>query len=618
MINKISLWGFIWMSLFGMSCQHKINNRPLNEVMHTFSNYDSVPCKHLNWQAKVNFETKQITGIATWTFENKNNSPYIYFDTYDLSIQHVTINQQNIDYSLGKPNKEFGTCLGIPIGSNDSIVSIEYTTGANATALQWLAPLQTAGKKLPYLFTQCETIHARSLLPCQDLPALRVTYQADIEVPKGMMAVMSAKNPQAKNESGKYHFDMEIPIPTYLIALAVGDISYKAIDARSGVYTEPSMLDKAAAELSDIPMMMAAAEKLGGPYKWGNYDVLIAPPSFPIGGMENPRLTFATPTIIAGDKSLVSLIAHEMAHSWSGNLVTNATWNDVWLNEGFTTYFERRIMEAISGKDYNDMLWELGYQDMESDFKDLGMDSPDTKLYVDLKGRHPENGFTNIPYEKGAVFIKMLEENMGRKKFDAYLNNYFQTNAFVPMTTKKCLAFMQQYLFENDIKIKEKLHIQDWVFSPGLPNNCPHKNPIRFEKVDTARKLFEQSGDVKNLVTTNWTTHEWLQLLRKLPHPLDHTKMNALDNAFQLTGISNCEIADEWYKLSISSNYEKAYPAMQDFLGKVGRKKFLEPLYREMMNTEANQKMAKDIFKQSKDNYHPQTAKKIKGIISKK
>jgi leukotriene-A4 hydrolase len=594
---------------------HSNHIRALNSSMHTFSNYDSATCKHLDWKAEIDFEKKQIRGIANWTFENKTNAPFIFFDIHDLTIEKVSINGKSVDYSLSKSDKEFGAALAIPLHENDKQVSIQYHTGDSATALQWLAPSQTAGKKLPYLFTQCETIHARSLLPCQDVPAIRITYNADLKVPKGMMAVMSAKNPQLKNATGDYHFEMEIPIPSYLIAIAVGDIEYKAIDARSGVYTEPSMLEKATEELSDIPSMMQSAEQLGGAYKWGNYDVLIAPPSFPIGGMENPRLTFATPTIIAGDKSLVSLIAHEMAHSWSGNLVTNATWNDVWLNEGYTTYFERRIMETIAGKEYNDMLWELGYQDMESDFKDLGMDSPDTKLYIDLKGRHPENGFTNIPYEKGAVFLKMLEENIGRKKFDTYMNNYFQTNAFVPMTTEKCIAFMDAYLFKNDATLKKNLMINEWIFNAGLPKNCPHKNPARFEQVDRQRKLFEKNGDIKSLNTKLWSTHEWLQLLRKLPHPLALDKMQKLDDAFKLTGISNCEIAAEWYKLAISSNYKNAFVAMEFFLSSVGRKKFLEPLYREMMNTHEGKIMGKSIFEKSKLNYHPQTAKKIEGVL---
>jgi leukotriene A-4 hydrolase/aminopeptidase len=614
---KYSLFIFSILVLFG-SCKptHSDNVIVFNQAMQTFSNYENVTCKHLDWKTKINFELKEIKGTATWTFENKTNEKFIHFDTYDMAILKTKVNGKETQYFVTDFNKEFGSGLSIPITEKDTIVSIEYTTGADATALQWLAPSQTAGGKLPYLFTQCESIHARSLLPCQDVPANRITYNAEVETPRGMMAVMSAKNPTEKNAQGKYAFEMEIPIPTYLIALAVGDIDYKAIDDRSGVYTEPSMLEKSANELSDIPSMMKVAEKLGGPYKWGKYDVLIAPPSFPIGGMENPRLTFATPTIIAGDKSLVSLIAHEMAHSWSGNLVTNATWNDLWLNEGYTTYFERRIMEEIAGKDYNEMMWELGYQDMQSDLNDMGLNGEDTKLKIDLKKRHPEDAFSNIAYEKGAIFLRMLEENIGRTAFDKYLNQYFQTNAFVPMTTEKALTFMRQHLFNGDSTIETKLLLQQWIYEPGLPGNCPKINPIRFIEVDKQRIAFEQSGKVENLKTSNWTTHEWLQFLRKLPHPFAISRMELLDTQFQLTNTSNSEIADEWFKLSISSNYEKAFAKMEVFLSKVGRKKFLQPLYSELMSQDKYKPLAKKLFEKYKNNYHPQTAEKISDIVN--
>ena len=594
------------------------NTITLNPETHSFSNLEKVKTTHLNWDAKINFDLKQVSGTATWNFKNNTQEKYIHFDTYDLTIKKVKVNGKETQYFLTPFVENYGSGLSIPITEKDTILSIDYVTGANANALQWLAPEQTAGKKLPYLFTQCESIQARSLLPCQDAPLNRITYDAQVQVPKEMMVIMSAKNPTAKNENGIYQFEMEIPIPTYLIALAAGDIAYQAIDERSGVYTEPSMLKEASEELSDIPKMMKAAEELGGAYRWGKYDVLVAPPSFPIGGMENPRLTFATPTIIAGDKSLVSLIAHEMAHSWSGNLVTNATWNDLWLNEGFTTYFERRIMEKITDRSYTDMLWELGYQDLQSDLDNLGPTQQDTRLKVNLKGREPDAAFSNIPYEKGAVFLRMLEENVGRQKFDAFLNNYFSSNAFIPITTEKCLTFMDQHLFDGDTLARNRLQVRQWIYEAGLPSNCPHQLPSRYIDVDSQRVHFEKNISAKSLQTEKWSTHEWLQFLRKLSRPLPLEKLSDLDFRYKLSASCNCEIADEWYRLAIASGYEKAYPDMELFLGRVGRKKFLEPLYMEMIKTENGRKMAVDIFEKSRINYHPLTAKKIEKIIQEK
>lgn len=606
--------------LFTHACKpsQSENTITFDSRLHTFSNYKDVTTTHLNWDAKVNFDLKQIAAVATWNFQNKTNQKYIHFDTYDLSVHKVKVNNKEVQYFLTPLLEDYGSGLSIPISQGDTIVSIEYVTGEHATALQWLRKEQTADKNLPYLFTQCESIHARSLMPCQDVPANRITYDATVQVPPPMMAIMSAHNPTEKTKDGIYHFEMELPIPTYLIALAVGDIAYQAIDERSGVYTEPSMLAGAAKELSDIPNMMKAAEKLGGKYRWGKYDVLIAPPSFPIGGMENPRLTFATPTILAGDKSLVSLIAHEMAHSWSGNLVTNASWSDIWLNEGFTTYFERRIMEEISGKEYTDMLWELGFQDMQSDFKEMGDTSQDTRLKIDLKGRNPEDGFSNIPYEKGAVFLKMLEENVGRQKFDKFINDYFNTHAFTTITTEKCLAYMDANLFDGDTNKRNQLLVTQWIYSPGLPSNCPRIIPARFVAVDAQRSVFENNGYAKDLNTTQWSTHEWLQFLRLLPKPFSIEKMKDLDNVFHLSASQNSEIADEWYKLSIISNYKDAYPNMEIFLSKVGRKKFLEPLYGELIKTNEGKKIANDIFNKYRINYHPLTAQKIASILETK
>ncbi len=606
--------------LLFMACKPEASDNTiiLNEKMHTFSNYDKVRTTHLDWNVNVDFTHRIIEGIATWYFTNPQNEKYIHFDTYDLSIKKIKVNNKEVQFFRTAKLDDYGSGLSIPVKPGDSVVAIEYHTGSDATALQWLEPLQTAGKKTPFLFTQCESIHARSLLPCQDVPANRITYNAIVGVPQGMMAVMSAKNPTEKTKDGIYQFEMEIPIPTYLIALAAGDIAYQAIDHRSGVYAEPTVLAACAQELQDIPAMMTAAEKLGGPYRWGNYDVLIAPPSFPIGGMENPRLTFATPTIITGDKSLVSLIAHEMAHSWSGNLVTNATWDDLWLNEGFTTYFERRIMEEITDKSYVDMQWELGLQDLHSDLKAYGADHPDTRLKVELTKRHPGDAFSNIPYEKGAFFLRMLEENMGRGKFDYFLNAYFDKHAFTPTHTAQCLAFMDSVLFGMDTMKRNALLVNQWVYEPGLPANCPKTNPSRFVAVDEARAKFEADMSAKNLNTSSWTTHEWLHFLRKLHTPVPYEKMRDLDLNNKLTQTQNSEIANEWFRLSIASEYKEAFGAMETFLGSVGRKKFLEPLYMELLKTEKNKELAWRIFNEVKKRYHPQTASKIEKILSAK
>jgi aminopeptidase N len=437
-----------------------------------------------------------------------------------------------------------------------------------------------------------------------------MTYEATVRVPPALMAVMSATNPQQKNSEGVYTFRMEQPIPAYLIALAVGDLAFKPIGARTGVYSEPSMVDAAAAEFADMEKMLEAAEALYGPYLWDRYDVIVLPPSFPFGGMENPRLTFATPTIIAGDRSLVALIAHELAHSWSGNLVTNATWNDFWLNEGFTVYFEGRIMEALYGKSYSDMLRHLGHQSLEATVKDL--DPKDTHLFLDLHDRNPDDGMSDIAYEKGAHFLMMLEGLVGREKFDAFLRKYFEEHKFQSMTTSAFLAYLDRELIKpNNLQV----NIDEWVYGPGLPANTPTVSVDLFTKVDEARTAFLGGTKATTLDTRAWSTHEWLHFINGLSNNISDTQIRELDEAFRFTQSKNSEIQAAWYELAIRQGYGKTIlPSIREFLVNVGRRKFLTPIYTALVES-GMKKEAQEIFAEARPNYHSVSYGTISKIV---
>lgn len=591
-----------------------IVNDTTGKDLHTRSNADSVLIKHLDLDINVNFDQKKITGSATWDIQNDNKKAELILDTYDLIIDSVFADGNKVSFTLDAPIQFIGSALHIPIQAATKKVTIHYQTGQHARALQWLDPQQTHDKKHPFLYTQSESIYARSWIPCPDGPGIRYTYTARVSVPKGLLALMSAENPQQVNDSGIYHFRMEQPIPAYLMALAVGDIAFRSIDQRTGVYAEPGMIDKARYEFEDVGKMVTTAEQLYGPYRWGRYDAIVLPPGFPIGGMENPRLTFCTPTIIAGDRSLMNLIAHELAHNWSGNLVTNKTWNDFWLNEGFTVYFERRISEAMLGKDYVDMLWELGYQDLEAEVDNLGKDSKDTWLYLDLKGRDPDDGLTDIPYEKGSHFLLLIENTVGRKALDSFLNKYFKEHAFKSITTEEFLTYLDSNLLKNIPGAKDSININAWVYGPGIPANCPRVKPVLFKKVDSARTMFLNGTAPAQLATTGWSTNEWLHFLRKMPKPLTLKQMQSLDAAFHFTKSGNSEIADLWYVMAVAAGYEAAYTDMEHFLSYVGRRKFLEPLYSEMMKT-GKQGLAQRIYKQYRQNYHPLTQESLDKVV---
>ncbi|OFY86094.1 MAG: aminopeptidase, partial [Bacteroidetes bacterium RIFCSPLOWO2_12_FULL_31_6] len=433
------LLALLFITLVITSCKQKNNQNSNNMVLteeknqiinatdaHTCAKPNEVLTTHLDLDVEVDFKQKQIKGKATFQIKNLTATDHIFFDTYDLTIQKVTVgkSEKETKFELGTKDENLGQALKVYIDSNVEMLTIYYSSDPTAQALQWLDAKQTSDKKSPFLFTQSESIFARSWVPCQDSPGIRFTYNATVKVPKDLLAVMSAENPITKNDSGIYYFNMPQAIPAYLLALAVGDIEFKSVGPRTGIYAEHSMLDKTVYEFGETEDMLVAAEKLYGAYRWGRYDIIVLPPSFPFGGMENPRLTFATPTVIAGDRSLTSLVAHEMAHSWSGNLVTNATWNDFWLNEGFTVYFERRILEKIYGHDYTEMQAVLAKQDVIETMAELGITSGDTKLKLNLNGRHPDDGMTDVAYEKGYLFLRLIEENVGREKLDAFLNKY--------------------------------------------------------------------------------------------------------------------------------------------------------------------------------------------------
>ena len=402
-------------------------------------------------------------------------------------------------------------------------------------------------------------------------------------------------------------------IPPYLIAIAVGDLEFRSLGKRTGVYSEPSVIEKAAGEFEDTEKMMAETEKIYGDYAWGRYDLLVLPPSFPFGGMENPMLTFVTPTILAGDKSLVSLVAHELAHSWSGNLVSNSTWRDFWLNEGFTTYLTYRITEAVYGKSQSDMEAALSKKSLENEI--AGLEKRDQILYVDLTGRDPDEGFTGVPYEKGALFLRLLEEKFGREEFDEFVKGYFTIHAFQSITTENFVEYLKKNLIDKKPDAIKQKDIKEWIYEPGLPKSAPQTKSDVFRKVDVKSKEWLDGKTVaKDIDTKDWSTQEWLHFLRGLEN-LDNERMTELDAAFKLTEAGNSEIAFQWLIMSIRNKYAAADARLEEFLTSVGRRKFIKPLFDELVKTPEGKTRANKIYKKARAGYHPITASSVDQIL---
>jgi aminopeptidase N len=601
------------------SCNYKTENKNFNADenliidTHTLSNYQDLPIVNTHLELYVNFQEKKLKGSVMHRFDVHRKVDLLKLDTKYLKIDSIQDgNGNNLEYSFGKFDELLGSSLSIILNSQSNEVVVFYETTDKSEALDWLLPNQTAGKTFPFMYTQGQSIFTRSWIPIQDTPGVRITYSAKINTPKNMMAVMSAANPQEMDTNNVYSFKMNQPIPPYLIALAVGNLEFKAIDFRTGVYAEPSMVEECANELVDMGKMVDVAELLYGEYDWDRYDVIVLPPSFPFGGMENPRLTFATPTIIAGDRSLVSLIAHELAHSWSGNLVTNATWNDFWLNEGFTVYFERRIMEALYGRDYSEMLALLGFQDLQNQ---IDNSQPAMQLLrLNMKGKHPDDAMTDIAYEKGYFFLRMLEENMGRDKMDKFLKTYFNDHKFQTIVTEEFLSYLKENLLDDNFK---GLNVEQWVFDSGIPKNCPKVISQRFKNVESSVATFLDGGAKElKVISEKWSTHEWLHFLKHLPRSLNLDQMADLDKVFNLSNSGNSEILAVWFLQSIKNDYRPAFENLEKFLVKIGRRKFLQPLYLELSKNQEHKIWAKKVYQKARNNYHYVSFNTVDNILN--
>ncbi|CAB0151633.1 Aminopeptidase N [Pseudidiomarina piscicola] len=573
---------------------------------HSYAKLDQVATPHLELDLTVDFAEKQLEGTATYDLLRRTDAEQIHLDTRELSIHKTEIWQdgewQETSFTLGEPHETLGQELSVSIGSSSEKLRIHYATAPTASGLQWLTPEQTAGKQQPFMFSQSQPIHARSWIPIQDTPALRLTYNAKLQTPEGLLGVMSADNSLSDNRDGQYSFSMPQPIPPYLIAIAVGDLEVQSISDNVAVFAESYIVEEAAWEWADTPAMIEATEAMYGPYRWDRYDLLVLPPSFPYGGMENPRLSFITPTVVSGDRSLINLIAHELAHSWSGNLVTNASWRDLWINEGFTSYVENRIMEALFGERRAQMELALGYQDLMADMARLA--PADTVLNIDLGTRHPDDVFSNVPYVKGQLFLVYLENQFGRETFDSFLREYFDDFAFQSISTAQFKTYLQRNLLAEHPNVVSMDKVNEWIHQPGLPADAPRPESNAFTAVEKQMQRWLKGGKLK---TDEWTTHEWLHFINNLPLDISSTNMQRLDSDYNLTASSNAEIAHAWLKLAITKKYEPARDRLRSYLLTIGRNKLVSPLYRELAKTPDNLKWAREVYEQAKSGYHPLT-----------
>jgi leukotriene-A4 hydrolase len=579
---------------------------------HSFAQPEKVRVSALDLDLTVSFEQHELIGSAVLNLDWRDpDARELVLDTRGLVIAKIEAADEaghwmETKYVLDRSEPLRGSALHIALPLQSTKVRIVYKTNPDAAGLQWLDPEQTAGKKHPYVYSQSESIAGRSWAPLQDTPAVRFSYTAHIHTPIALRAVMSANNDAKHPLNGDFQFSMPQKIPSYLLALAIGDIAVQETGPRSAVYAEPATVAAAAKEFDDVEKMIATTEQLYGPYRWERYDILVLPPSFPFGGMENPRLTFATPTVIAGDKSLVSVIAHELAHSWSGNLVTNAAWRHVWLNEGFTTYVQGRIVEAVYGKQQADEEFLVAANELRKQFKDAPV--AEQLLVPDLNGKDADDSLSDVPYTKGSWFLQTLEGKFGRARFDAFLRGYFDHFAFQSITTDQFADYLKQNLLDKNPGKISAAEVNAWLHGPGIPADAPLPTSARFVEQDKQSAEFVAGKrSAVALEAKKWSTPEWQYFLDQLPAQLTPAQMKDLDDTYHLTGTHNAEVAFRWYRLAIGSDYRAAFPAMQEHMVRIGRRILVVPLYEALAKTPDGKGLAEKVYAQARPGYHPMT-----------
>jgi leukotriene-A4 hydrolase len=572
--------------------------------------------RHLGLELEVDFEGRGLDGWALLDLGEPSSGP-LDLDTKGLDVYSVESEDgTEVPFELADEEPILGRRLRLDLPPGTRRVTIEYSSAIEALGLQWLDPPQTEGKRHPFLFSHFQPIHARTCMPVQDSPRARVTYRAAITVPQDLTAVMSAgsvgEQPGDRPGTRTFLFDMPQSIPTYLIALAVGDLSSHDISPRSRVWAEPATLDAAAHEFAEIEEMITTAEGLFGPYEWDRYDVIVLPPSFPYGGMENPRLTFLTPTLLAGDRSLVDVVAHELAHSWTGNLVTNASVDHFWLNEGATVWAERRIVEALRGRDAAVLGWAIGEQALAAEFERFGAKAAVTRLRNDLEGTNPDDVFSSIPYEKGSRFLALLEQTAGRERFDAFIRRYIEKFRFTSITTEEFLELVKKEL----PGLAEKVDAQAWLYEPGMPKNAPVFRSGQLEALTALAGGFSAGERPTRAQIDGWSPAETVVYLQHLPRTLDHDACAWLDDAMDLTSRGNYEILVEWLTIGAASDYEPVFRRVGEVLLRVGRMKYLRPLYKAMGASPRTRALARKIYTAASPGYHELSRRASESVMA--
>jgi leukotriene-A4 hydrolase len=568
--------------------------------------------KHIDFHIRIDFDSRTLDVEANYQMQEPAHGS-LYLDTYKLEIREARIDDQQLAWELDSSDETLGERLHLKGLAGASSFILKFRTSPEARALQWMSPTQTAGGKQPFLYSQCQASNARSIFPCQDMPSVRFTYTAQVETPAGLTAVMAAERVEASEEKGRFSFRMPQPIPSYLFAIAAASLEFRELGPRTGIYAEPPVIDAAAWEFAETEKTMVEAEKLLGPYLWGRYDMLVLPPSFPFGGMENPRLTFLTPTAILGTRGQANLVTHELAHAWTGNLVTNATWQDFWLNEGWTTYAETRITEILEGKEAADLNAVYDEKRIYAIMERVGMDSPLTCLKRPQDGRDADSMTSVLAYTKGCFFLKECEYAIGRERFDAFIQKYMKRFQFQSLTTEEFLDFLKTELPE----VFEKVDVESWIYKPGMPDSWHKPQSPLYDEVEKALRDIDEGRLPAREQVRGWHRYQMLSFLQGLPNAIPVDACQQLDEVLELEKKNDDHFLSYFYATCIVSGYREILPRVETFVEKIGRMLYIMPIGRALVASDWARDRARPLFERVRERHHPVTINAVDGFLKK-
>ncbi len=581
---------------------------------HSFADLAQGSITHIGFDISVDFSERLLSVRAEYRLENPVSGS-LFLDTRNLDIQRVHADGGDIAWEIDARDPILGERLHLKNLDALSAFTIELVTSPGASALQWVPPHQTEGGEHPFLYSQCQAIHARSIFPCQDTPAVRFTFDARMRVAAPLVGLMAAASTGVEKQDGIHicSFKMEQPIPSYLFALAAGNIVFRELGPRTGIFAEPELIEAAAWEFAENEEKLELGEKLFGPYLWERYDVLVMPPSFPYGAMENPRLTFMSKIFIMGDRSWTVIISHELAHSWTGNLVTNANWEHFWLNEGWTTYADTRITEAIEGEEVADLTTVISAKALWEELERYGMDSDITCLKTSMEGIDPDEAFSIIPYYKGFLFVRQLELAVGRKQFDAFTRKYIKTHQFKTLTSEEFVRYLEQELPET----LEKVDVQTWIYEPGLPEGAMDLQSGMYDEALAVSETFLGENRLNKNQVADWFPGQVFAFLTSLPERILPEDCATIDEIFDFKSKWNTNLRTRFLELCIRSGYTEILPRVEAFVETIGRSYSLSRIFRAMIAEDWARPLARPLFERVRERYHPVTVGNLDKLLTK-